>query len=309
MSNYVVEPSKRESLYDDIRRECDVTFDGGICIEIKLQTDEIKKLKSLTKKYIIKTLNSFYDKKFNYVNDFLVRYRDDILGLPNRTPNGAFYPKFENVKIYNEIQSHINDILVNNNLVNQFSSFDLTTVRIVDGRVTEMDSRLSATSRLHSDAWAGHSGDAILTIGILGDHTTSLEFNKIVGKVDSSFFNTQHNYVDGLNTFQEYTHISDLKFDTITIFDHACLHRTLKSEGGLRVSIDVGLKLNSSDGLFKQKDVGRKMSKIKIEDILKIGKEKFVEANETLEECYNRFKDDKYDKVPVSYIHNTINIG
>ena len=36
---------------------------------------------------------------------------------------------------------------------------------------------------------------------------------------------------------------------------------------------------------------------------------KLSEANENLEECYNRFKDDKYDKVPVSYIHNTINIG
>ena len=78
--------------------------------------------------------------------------------------------------------------------------------------------------------------------------------------IDSSFFDTQHNYIDGLNTFQEYKHVSNLKFDTITIFDHACLHRTLKSEGGLRGSIDVGLKLNSSDGLFKQKDVSAKTS-------------------------------------------------
>ena len=43
--------------------------------------------------------------------------------------------------------------------------------------------------------------------------------------------------------------------------------------------------------------------------MLKVGKETLVEATETLEECYSRFKDDKYDKVPVSYIHDTINIG
>ena len=40
--------------------------------------------------------------------------------------------------------------------------------------------------------------------------------------------------------------------------------------------------------------------------MLKIGKETFVEATETLEECYNRFKDDKYDKVAVSHINDII---
>ena len=51
------------------------------------------------------------------------------------------------------------------------------------------------------------------------------------------------------------------------------------------------------------------MSRIEIKDILKIGKETFVEATETLEECYKRFKNDKYDGVPTSYIHDTIKIG
>tara|TARA_B100000287_G_C20559330_1_gene751799 strand:+ start:87 stop:1004 length:918 start_codon:yes stop_codon:yes gene_type:complete len=304
----ISDPKEREKLYDDIRRECKVSFDGGVCVEIKLQEDESKKLKSLVENYILKTLESFYGTSYNREN-FLVEYYDDILELPNRTPNGAFYPKVENIDEYNEIQSHVNDILINSNLVNQFDSFDLTTVRIVDGRKSKADSRLSATSRVHSDAWAGHNGDAILTIGVLGDETTSLEFNKIVGEVKPSFFETQHDYASASNLFEGYELISNLKFDTITIFDHACLHRTLKTGGGLRVSLDVGLKLNSSSGISKQKDDGRKMTKIEIEDILKIGKETFVKANETLDECYNRFKDDKYNKVPVSYIHDTIEIG
>tara|TARA_A100001011_G_scaffold64341_1_gene64965 strand:- start:11612 stop:12538 length:927 start_codon:yes stop_codon:yes gene_type:complete len=308
MLNYVLELKERETLYDDIRRECDVTFDAGIYIELGMTTPQKNILKILFENYIIKTLESYYEKNFE-TNDLLIRYRDEILGLPNRTPNGAFYPKVENIKEYNEIQSFVNDILVDTKLVDQFESFDLATVRIVDGKVTDMDSRPSATSRLHSDAWAGHAGDAILTIGVLGDETTSLEFNKTVGKVSSTFFETQDDYEGGLKTFENYDHISDLDFDTITIFDHACLHRTLKNNGGLRVSLDVGLKLKSSDGLKKTKNDGRKMSRIEIKDILKIGKETFVEATETLEECYKRFKNDKYDGVPTSYIHDTIKIG
>ena len=301
--------SDREKLYDDIRRECEVSFDGGVCLELLIDEVDNKKLKNLLEEYIIKTCNEFYKKTFKKSDNFLKEYKNNILNLPNRTPNGAFYPKVENVDVYNKIQSHINDILIKKNLVNQFSSFDLTTVRIVDGKVSNADSRLSATSRLHSDAWAGHKGDAILTIGVLGDKTTSLEFNKVIGEVQPSFFDTQPNYSNGQKTFTDFEHISNLKFGTITIFDHACLHRTLKNNGGLRVSIDIGLKLKSSDGILKQKDSGRKMSQIDISEILKVGKKTFVKSNETLQECYNRFKDDKYDKIPVSYIHDTIEIG
>jgi hypothetical protein len=43
-------------------------------------------------------------------------------------------------------------------------------------------------------------------------------------------------------------------------------------------------------------------------EMLKIGKEIFIEATETLEECHNRFKNDKYDKVAVSHINDIIKV-
>jgi hypothetical protein len=308
MLNHVLNPKDREALYDDIRQNCNVSLDKGIYIELNLNYTDISHLKTLCEDYILKTLKSYYVMDFKK-NNFLVKYRDKILHLPNRAPSGAFYPKVENVKEYNKIQSFVNDILNKNNLVNQFKSFDLTTVRVVDGQTTDLDSRVSSTTRLHSDAWAGHDGDAILTIGLLGDKNTSTEFNKIIGNISPLFYETQPDYVKGLQTFKKYEHISNLKFDNATIFDHTCLHRTLKTNGGLRVSIDIGITLKSSDGVSKTKKYGRTMKKIKIKDILKIGKETIVEATETLEECRVRFKDDKYDKIPITYIHDTIKIG
>jgi len=299
---------QREKLYNGIRNGCDLSNDKGIYLELDLTLPQKNILKILFENYILKTLESYYMVEFEREH-FLVDHRDRILELPNKTPNGILYPKVENVDEYNKIQSFVNDILIDTKLVDYLDSFDLVNIRIVDGKTTNMDSRLSATSRLHSDAWAGHEDDAVLTIGILGDQTTSLEFNKITDEVSEDFFETQPNYDDGLNTLQAFEHIGNLKFDTITIFDHSCLHRTIKAEGGLRVSLDIGIKLKTSSGLEKKKNHGRKIKTIDINDTLKIGKEIFIEATETLEECYNRFTNDEYDGVPVSSIYDTIKIS
>ena len=296
---------QREKLYDDIRDNCDVVVDNGVQLEINLNQSQIITLKLAIENYVLTTLESYYGKKFERKN-FLVKNRDDILNLPNRTPNGAFYPKVENIEEYNIIQSIVNDILNENDLINQLSSYDVCTVRVVDGEITDLDERSAATTKLHSDAWSGHKGDAILTIALLGDETTSLEFHKVVGGVSPSFFETQPNYEEGLHLFHDCELLGKLKFNNITIFDHACLHRTSKENGGLRVSIDFGITLSTSKGVDKKNKFGRDVEHRSIDEMLKIGKKTFVEATETLEECYNRFKDDKYDKVAVSHINDII---
>ena len=296
---------QREKLYDDIRDNCDVVVDNGVQLEINLNQSQIITLKLAIENYVLTTLESYYGKKFERKN-FLVKNRDDILNLPNRTPNGAFYPKVENIEEYNIIQSIVNDILNENDLINQLSSYDVCTVRVVVGDISDLDVRSAAPTKLHSDAWSGHKGDAILTIALLGDETTSLEFHKVVGGVSPSFFETQPNYEEGLHLFDDCELLGKLKFNNITIFDHACLHRTSKENGGLRVSIDFGITLSTSKGVDKKNKFGRDVEHRSIDEMLKIGKETFVEATETLEECYNRFKDDKYDKVAVSHINDII---
>ena len=123
---------QREKLYDDIRDNCDVVVDNGVQLEINLNQSQIITLKLAIENYVLTTLESYYGKKFERKN-FLVKNRDDILNLPNRTPNGAFYPKVENIEEYNIIQSIVNDILNENDLINQLSSYDVCTVRVVDG--------------------------------------------------------------------------------------------------------------------------------------------------------------------------------
>ena len=180
----------------------------------------------------------------------------------------------------------------------------MCTVRIVDGRRTDLDKRNSATVKLHSDAWSGQYGDAMVTTALLGDKTTSLEFWKPIGMRDE-FYDTLPNYEDGTNLYDYPEYLGKLNFGCMTIFDHQCLHRTLKEDGGLRVSIDFSIKLACTELLDKNvylKDVKHRPK----EEVLKVGNETLVEATETLQECYDKFKNDKYDKIPTAHINDVI---
>ena len=293
----------RASLYDDIRDNCNINIDNGIQLEIDLNWQQISMLKLSVENYILKTLESYYGRKFEREN-FLITYKDDILNLPNRTPNGAFYPKVENIEQYNIIQKIINMCVIETKLVDQLESFDISTIRIVDGNRTDLDERNAATVKLHSDAWSGQYGDAMVTTAVLGDESTSLEFHQPIG-MKPNFFDTQPNYDVGIDNFEDSKLLGNLRFDHMTIFDHSCLHRTIKNNGGLRVSIDFSIKLKSTNLIDKNKS-GREVTHRPIQDTLDIGRKIFIKATETLEECYDRFKNDKYDKVAVSHISDVI---
>ena len=190
---------ERSKIYDGIRNGCEVEVDHGIYLDLKIDDENYLKLKYAVSDYIFTTLQSFYkDKDFVKDDYLLTNYKNEILNLPNITPNGAFYPKLENVKEYNKIQSTVNDILLDSGLFGTLQSFDVCTVRVVDGDKHKYKNRVYDTTKLHSDSWVGHDGDAILTIGTLGDRETSLEFNKPVGKISNNFFQIVDSFDDGM---------------------------------------------------------------------------------------------------------------
>lgn len=301
MNNFEI----RKSIYDDIRDNCNVITDNGIQLEVGLTSQQNSMLRMTLERYILKTLEAYYDRFFESEN-FLIKYKDDILNLPNRTPNGAFYPKKENIEEYNTVQKIVNTCMIDNKLTEQLDSFDVSTIRIVDGTKSELDDRMSSTTKLHSDAWSGHNGDAILTIGLLGDETTGLEFNKVTEVNSESFFETQQDYESGMKVVKGYEKIKNLEFNNMTIFDHACLHRTLKNNGGLRVSIDFGISTKKSKGIDKKNPLEKNVVHKDIQEVLNIGHTKKLTATETLKECYERIKNDNYESVPKAHVSDNI---
>ena len=299
MNNSLIQ--KRTNLYDEIRENCKLERDHGIYFDIKLPDGDYMRLMNSVTSYIAETLLAAHpEQDFVIDGDFLVKYEKQILNLPNRTPNGAFHPKKENIVQYNELQRNIVSALKNVGIVDSFLAVQPCTVRVMSGKSGDLDhTRPLATTKLHSDAWASHVGDAILGVALIGDPSTKLEFYEPVN-VTSDFFLPLSNYDEGLKKFGDKNFLGCARMGYVNVFDHACLHRTSLNEGGIRVSFDFGVITNNPNSLYY--DV-LKREKTHLEDYryeyldkdvyCKLGESLFISVEETLEQAQQRYSNPK----------------
>ena len=287
---------KRTSIYKKFRKSCDLERDYGIYFDTKL-SDEIRgDLKESLTNYIVKSLKCFYKEDFVIDEEFLSRFEERILNLPNRTPNGAFHPKKENVVEYNILQKNVVKALAETGILENCLAVQPCTVRVVSGKKADLDhNRPLATTKLHSDAWASHVGDAILGCPLLGDPTTSLEFYE-PQQTSEDFFLSLENYDDGLKKFMNKEFLGCARMGYLSVFDHACLHKTSLNEGGIRVSFDFGIIVDSPDSLYynfiKRSASGLEGYRYEYLDLdvyKKLGTNLFISVEETMEDAKNRY--------------------
>ena len=305
---------KRVELYDIMRDNSNLERDHGIYLDFKIYDELLVKLEKCVIDYIAKTLRKTYkDESFVIDEDFLLRYEKKILNLPNRTPNGAFHPKKENIVEYNKLQKNIVNTLREVGILQNCLAIQPCTVRIMCGKVGELDhTRPLATTKLHSDSWASHIGDAILGVPLLGDPATTLEFYEPQG-ITNDFFSPLLNYDDGLKKFKDKKFLGYARMGYISIFDHACLHRTSLKEGNIRVSFDFGIIMNNENSLYYTSNT---RDKVNLEDYRyeyfdadiysKLGESLFISVEETLEESkyhYMKQESSDYQRAPIRIVN------
>jgi len=304
---------KRIDLYNEVRYNCDVDKDYGVYFDIKLSSSIFEELKTITTKYIAKALRVTYpEQDFIIDDDFLVTYERQILALPSRTPNGAFHPKKENAAEYNELQKSIVSALEQTGFLSNCLAVQPCTVRIMCGKQKDLDhTRPLATTKLHSDSWASHVGDAIMGCPLLGDTTTSLEFYKPQG-IGNDFFLPLENYDDGLRKFKNKTFLGCARLGHISVFDHACLHRTSLNGGGIRVSFDFGIIMDNPNSLYydalKRENTSLEVYRYEYLDVdvyKKLGKELLISVDETMQEAKSKYLMDdpgSYQRAPIKIV-------
>ena len=305
----------RAELYDIIRNNPNVQRDHGIYLDFKISNDLLYNLEKCVIDYIVTTLRETYkDEEFIIDENFLLNYEKKILNLPNRTPNGAFHPKKENIVEYNRLQKNIVTTLKKVGILKHCLAVQPCTVRIMCGKNTDLDhTRPLASTKLHSDSWASHVGDAILGVPLLGDPATTLEFYEPQGVADD-FFSPLLNYDDGLNKFKDKKFLGYARMSYISIFDHACLHRTSLKNGNIRVSFDFGIIMNNENALYYE---ANKRKKANLEDYRyeyfdlkmysRLGKDLFVSVEETLEQAklnYSKKNSETYLRAPIRIVEN-----
>ena len=249
---------KRLEIYDTIKPKIKIENDYDVVFNVKVKPNSLKKLKTVTKEFVIKCLELEYKKKFSNKKDFLFFYKDEIYNLSNLTPNGVVRPKKETVKYYFRIQSVLKQILKENKLLKFVEYIEFPEVRIVKPMHEKYQkNRPFATSKPHSDAWAGHPADGRTNIFIDGDKKNTLIYYLPLNP-KSSILIKKKNYNQKIKTFDGVKKLTHMKDGFFYYFDMLCVHHTQNVNCKPRMSIDFGLSFKSKKTRFNKKKLSKR---------------------------------------------------
>ena len=236
------------------------------------------KIKYLTKLYIKENFSIFYKKNFDF--DFFKNESDLINKLPNITPNGIINPRKETQDIYKLILDYIFRSI---EIINPYiKSCAIPAIRYRSGISTKrLNDRPYATSKIHSDAWVGQFGDAIISLGVIGDFKNNGVKFYYPEKISLNFFKKIDNYDCGKKLYINKKEVGKLNANKWYLFDHAILHKSfINNNSKPRISIDFGVNLSNNFSINSK--YNKRWRYLKIKDYQNIDKCSFLNFKKSI---------------------------
>lgn len=235
------------------------------------------------------------EKSYQQDEDFFENYADDIMALPNITPNGLILPKFENIFAYNQLFSTVNDAFEKTEITKFIDKVQFPiNIRIQTG-FSNKDSaaRPRASTKYHSDIWAGDPINSVLSfLAVVGEPTkiSGIDFfhvenfpKKLVCLLDN--YDSGHYLVDQKNKLSATFNRNGWFFS-----DSYLMHQTTKNQGqGIRISLDFRFipKIKcESDGKTPFLDENKKEFFIAYKKFKEIGKSIFLYTDEKMHDGF-----------------------
>lgn len=201
------------------------------------------RMQTATAIYIWHSLSQAYPRRtFTMSTTILEQYSEDVLALPNRTPNGVLLPRLETFLSFNLIQQALAAAMTEMKLDQGFESFQSPcNIRIVSGSANKTaDSRPYASSKIHTDVWYGEPLRSILfNLPLLGNsEAVAMEFFE-PESFPAELQQPLTDYEDG-RVISERAERLSMKFDigVLYVSDSLSLHQTVRREPGIRLSLD-----------------------------------------------------------------------
>lgn len=221
-----------------------ISEDHGLLKMFPLGTAMHDRLVFALNQYLYVNLNQWHrDKSFNFSNNMLAEYGDEILQLPNITPNGLILPKVENCLAYNFLHSEFALAFADIGMGHEIQSIQFPiNIRIKDGLPDPVvDQRPLSSTKPHTDIWAGDSAGAMLVfLSLLGDPgKAGIDF-LYVPNFPKKFAVPLKDYESGKEVVENAEKLP-AKFvnGKWYMIDAYLVHQTIKRGKGLRISIDV----------------------------------------------------------------------
>jgi hypothetical protein len=217
--------------------------------EVAIPQNLFEEFKLKCHEYLVASLKLNSGKTYQITEDFIDLFEEEILSLPNMTPNGLILPKKEILDEYNSLHRVAVKIFNTFNLNDKVSSIHAPiNIRVISGKRSEKDLRPRASSKMHSDIWAGEfSNTTMIFFSALGDIVNNgVEFYE----PDASFLNfckPLNDYLEGAELEKTSKKYDCGMRDGYAYFtDPFLLHRTIKKTPKLRLSIDFRFVPNIS---------------------------------------------------------------
>lgn len=237
----------RKKVYTNFPKENLSKNLSNIVLFYDINDNDYKHLTETVQNFLCKSLSLIHKKEFTWYDTFLQDNDALIQSLPNKTPNGVIFPKKETVTEFIEVQKVINNIFNNLKIYPHIKKLVIPNIRYKSNNESlEVKSRPYYTGKFHSDAWVGHKGDSVFLIGVLGDiENNTVEFNEPVNVHDNYLYKAD-SFDEGNTRYESLNYLGKLTKQTLSIMDHACIHRTIiNKNSGPRISLDIAVLVDS----------------------------------------------------------------
>jgi len=218
--------------------------------------------------------------------------------LPNLTPGGLLLPKREQLLEFNLLHKALSEMFAELRIEDLAETIHLpVNVRVVDGNVdAQRDNRPYATSKFHTDVWAGEPMDAVaILLPLFGDvDNITVEFGEMPPAREREFMRLLDDYGIGQELLGDIYEGWRLALGSINFFDARLLHRTVRKQPGVRVSVDFRFRLKTEgiirDFIERMTARDRLPNYVPFETWLGVGTTSLMMFDETMEEARARHR-------------------
>jgi hypothetical protein len=230
--------------------------------------------------------------------EMLQRLLEARNSLPNYTGTGLLMPKREHALAFNLFQKSVAEAFYQLGANDLIDAVDLpVNLRMVYGKTDATRLRLPfASSKCHSDVWAGVAADAtVVVLPLFGDiDNITIEAGEMPREMELQAMRVMSDFDEGrdIPMVVSYTE-AQLQHGTMYFNDARGLHQTVRRKTeGLRISLDFRFrrKFNEAYRAMVAPSIGgvEEDMSVPYEDWLKVGKETLIVFDETVEQSKNK---------------------
>jgi hypothetical protein len=215
--------------------------------------------------------------------------------LPNYTGTGLLMPKREHILAFNLFQKSVAEAFYQLGANDLIDAVDLpVNLRMVYGKTDAKKLGLPfASSKRHSDVWAGVAADAtVVVLPLFGDiDNITIEAGEMPREMELQSMQVMSDFDEGrhIPMVVSYTE-AQLQHGTMYFNDARGLHQTVRRKTeGLRISVDFRFrrKFNEAYRAMVAPNIGgiEEDMSVPYQDWLKVGKETLIVFDETVEQA------------------------